>query len=134
MACGTFWTTVEAVGELDTPAPFGPHQAAGGYDVADVEIATVEKVQGQEKDLTIVCYAAFDSFDSTTELDFVYSAERINTAITRARKKCIVLCSPAVLAPSLKVVETGPRERGFTLLRHLAAHCPPLDPAAHRRD
>ena len=41
-------------------------------------INTVEKMQGQERDLVIVCYAGFD-FNEPSELDFAYQRERLNT-------------------------------------------------------
>ena len=51
-------------------------------------VDTVEKMQGQECDLTIVCYGGLVDFDD--ELDFVYSFERINTAV-RESLACAVL-------------------------------------------
>ena len=69
-----------------------------GTRVGRVVIDTVEKMQGQEKDLVIVCYGGgLGDLDESHELDFVYMRERINTALTRAKKKAILLCTPAVL-------------------------------------
>lgn len=42
-------------------------------------VDTVEKMQGQECDLTIACYGGLVDFED--ELDFVFSFERINTAV-----------------------------------------------------
>ena len=95
-----------------------------GVRAGRVVVDTVEKMQGQEKDLVIVCYGGgLGDLDEAHELDFVYTRERINTALTRARKKAILICSPAVLNPSLAVTENAAREAGFELLRCLSARC-----------
>ena len=85
-------------------------------------INTVEKMQGQERDLVIVCYAGFD-FNEPSELDFVYQRERLNTGVSRAKKKCILLVDPKVLNPAIAVCETAERQAGYELLRRIKLSC-----------
>ena len=66
--------------------------AALGPLAARCTIDTVERMQGREQDLVIVCFAGLDLYgdDDGVELDFVYDACRIVVALTRAKKKCVV--------------------------------------------
>lgn len=86
-------------------------------------VDTVEKMQGQERDLVIVCYGGMVELEEAGELDFTYSRERINTAVTRAKKKCILVCAVEVLQPSLAACDTPERQSGYELLRSISDHC-----------
>ena len=61
--------------------------------------------------------AGLDLEDSS-ELKFVYSRERLNVAVMRAKRKCVMLCSPAVLSAGdgqhlqMAVVETAEMRAG----------------------
>ena len=130
-------------------------------------INTVEKMQGQERDLVIVCYGSFD-LDKPGELDFAYQRERLNTcacerracpcwsytrpllkmhptdsrpyllpsatfshtvcalhcsAVSRAKKKCVLLVEPRVLEPEIAVCETAERQAGYELLYRIHKAC-----------
>ena len=94
---------------------FDPNNAQLASTTAVNVINTVEKMQGQERDLVIVCYAGFD-FNEPSELDFAYQRERLNTGVSRAKKKCILLVDPKVLNPAIAVCETAERQAGYELL------------------
>jgi len=98
--------------------------AQRGVRTDQVCVDTVEKMQGQERDLVVVCYGGLVDLDEPGELDFAYSRERLNTAITRAKKKCVLVCSLEVLEPTLAACETAERQTGFELLRRISVHCP----------
>jgi hypothetical protein len=117
---------------LHPPSHFPTHSPTpktGGVRTHQVCVDTVEKMQGQERDLVIVCYGGLVELEEAGELDFAYSRERLNTAITRAKKKCVLVCSREVLEPTLAACETAERQTGFELLRRISAHCPQI--AAH---
>jgi DNA replication ATP-dependent helicase Dna2 len=58
-------------------------------------IDTVERIQGQERDLVIVSLVASDPDHLAGEAAaFFYSGNRLNVTITRARTKLIVVASP----------------------------------------
>lgn len=68
----------------------------GGIDTEDTEtlfIDTVDRMQGQERDYIIYSMANSHPLESKRRLDFFYSPNRLNVAITRAKKKCIVIAN-----------------------------------------
>lgn len=60
-------------------------------------VDTVDKLQGQERDVVIVSYGVADSEYAEGEAAFLLSSNRFNVAATRARHKLIVLCADSVL-------------------------------------
>ena len=90
-----------------------------------VRVDTVERMQGQECDLVIVCYASMVTFDTPGDLDFAFDRQRLNTAVTRAKKKCILLCSECLLDPPMAACETAERQDGWDLFQCIARHCCP---------
>jgi DNA replication ATP-dependent helicase Dna2 len=54
-------------------------------------IDTVDGMQGQERDYIIYSFANSHPLESMRRLDFFYSPNRLNVAITRAVKKCLVI-------------------------------------------
>ena len=68
----------------------GTTEAAKMLKSAANVINTVEKMQGQERDLVIVCYGSFD-LDKPGELDFAYQRERLNTCACERRVPVLVI-------------------------------------------
>ena len=60
-------------------------------------VDTVDKLQGQERDVVVVSYGVADEEYAEAEAKFLLSSHRFNVATTRPRRKLIVLCSDAVL-------------------------------------
>lgn len=60
-------------------------------------VDTVDKLQGQERDVVIVSYGVADGEYAEGEAEFLLSSNRFNVAATRARHKLIVLCADTVL-------------------------------------
>ncbi len=56
-------------------------------------VDTVERMQGQEKDFIIYSMSNSHPLESRQRLDFFYSPNRLNVAITRARVKCVVIAN-----------------------------------------
>jgi superfamily I DNA and/or RNA helicase len=56
-------------------------------------IDTVDSIQGQERNYIIYSMANSHPLESMKRLDFFYSTNRLNVAITRAIKKCFVLAN-----------------------------------------
>lgn len=54
-------------------------------------VDTVDGMQGQERNYIIYSFANSHPLESMRRLDFFYSPNRLNVAITRAIKKCIVI-------------------------------------------
>ena len=86
----------------------------GAFPVVD----TVERIQGQERDLVVVSLVGSDpEYLAGEASEFFYSPNRLNVTITRARTKLIIVASPlafeAVPAdlPGLQAVERFRRLR-----------------------
>jgi hypothetical protein len=60
-------------------------------------VDTVDKLQGQERDVVLVSYGVADEEYAEAEAAFLLSRNRFNVAATRARQKLIVFCSDPVL-------------------------------------
>ena len=58
-----------------------------------VLIDTVDRIQGQERDYIFYSLGNTNPLGSKRRLEFFYSPNRLNVAITRAKKKCIVLAN-----------------------------------------
>jgi DNA polymerase III delta prime subunit len=56
-------------------------------------VDTVDSMQGQERDYIIYSMSNSHPLESMRRLDFFYSPNRLNVAITRAIKKCIVIAN-----------------------------------------
>ncbi|PDW03186.1 bifunctional RecB family nuclease/DEAD/DEAH box helicase [Candidatus Viridilinea mediisalina] len=71
-----------------------------GFDSANQPmplVDTVDKLQGQERDVIIMSYGVTDSEYAEMEAEFLLSSKRFNVAATRARHKLIVLCADTIL-------------------------------------
>lgn len=59
-------------------------------------VDTVDKMQGQEADVVLISYGLSSVAEAMSQSSFIYSRNRMNVSITRAKKKCILLLSEAL--------------------------------------
>ncbi len=64
-----------------------------------IRVGTVDRFQGQEAPIVIYSTAASSVRDAPRGIDFLYSLNRFNVAVSRARGVVAVVCSPQLLAP-----------------------------------
>lgn len=64
--------------------------------VDEIVVDTVERIQGQERDLIILSLTTSDPAHAASRADFYFMPNRLNVAITRPRFKRIVVGSPAL--------------------------------------
>ncbi|WP_395334360.1 TM0106 family RecB-like putative nuclease (plasmid) [Novosphingobium sp. BL-8H] len=72
---------------------------------ATARVGTVDKFQGQEAEVVIVSLATSSPEDLPRHVDFFYSKNRLNVAISRARTLAVVLANPKLLELDAKSVE-----------------------------
>lgn len=71
----------------------------------EARVGTVDKFQGQEAEVVIVSLATSSPDDLPRNVEFFYSKNRINVAISRARTLALVLANPKLLELDAKSVE-----------------------------
>jgi DNA replication ATP-dependent helicase Dna2 len=68
-----------------------------GQEVATaLFIDTVERMQGQERDYIIYTLSNSNPAEVEDRLEFFYSPNRLNVAVTRARMKCVVIANEKI--------------------------------------
>jgi hypothetical protein len=85
-------------------------------------VDTVDKMQGQESQAVIVSYGVSDPETAAGEGEFLYSLNRLNVAVTRARAKCVVFLPRPLLEPSLDVLQNDEAARGLGFMQALVEH------------
>lgn len=76
-------------------------------------VDTVDRMQGKEADIVIVCYSFLGLDRVESEMDFIFDLNRVNVAISRARSLVVLLCSDLVVRPPLSVAITPHRQAAF---------------------
>ncbi len=84
-------------------------------------VDTVERMQGQEREVVIVSMASSDAMFLARHAEFIYQPNRLNVAVTRARTKAIVLASRVLAEFSPDGVETCEDAGVFRSLLNSAA-------------
>jgi DNA replication ATP-dependent helicase Dna2 len=91
--------------------------AARGRKQDEPVVDTVDRIQGRERDLIIISMTHSDEEDLMRGAEFLFLPNRFNVAITRARRKLIIVASPhffrALPHPSQL------RDRGDSVLRRM---------------
>jgi predicted RecB family nuclease len=67
-----------------------------------IEIGTVDKFQGQEAPVMIYSVATSSPEDAPRGMDFLYSPNRFNVAVSRAKAMFILVGAPAIFEPDCK--------------------------------
>ena len=72
---------------------------------AAVRVGTVDKFQGQEATVSFFSMASSSGEDVPRGLDFLFSRNRLNVAVSRARCLAYVVASPRLLDVNCRTVE-----------------------------
>ncbi|MBO4374384.1 MAG: AAA family ATPase [Lachnospiraceae bacterium] len=68
-----------------------------GMDRDRIFIGTVDTLQGRQREAVIVSYGMTDPEKAELEMEFIYSRNRLNVAMTRGKKKTICFLSDTLL-------------------------------------
>ena len=72
---------------------------------AGAQVGTVDKYQGQEAEVVLVSMATSSGDDLPRDIEFLYSKNRLNVAISRGRILSCIVASPRLLEISCGTVE-----------------------------
>jgi DNA replication ATP-dependent helicase Dna2 len=86
-------------------------------------VESVEKTQGQEAKVVIVSYGVSDTDTAMNEAEFIYSLNRLNVSITRAKSKCIVFLPRPLLEPPLGILQNKKAAEGLNHMLNLVEFC-----------
>ena len=93
------------------------------------QVDTVDKTQGQERDAVVISYGVSDVEYALGEREFIYSLNRLNVAVTRARAKSIVFLSRRLLEPPIQALDHDGVADGVAFMQGLAHWCLAHGPA-----
>jgi uncharacterized protein len=109
---GRTWTDaqgVEAAIGRDQVLVVAPYNAQVNALIAALpdgaRVGTVDKFQGQQAAAVIVSMTASSSTNVSRGMEFLYSRNRFNVAVSRAKALSVVVASPALLAVDCRTVE-----------------------------
>lgn len=89
-------------------------------DLSDVQVGTVDKFQGQEAAVVFFSMATSSGEDIPRNVEFLYSRNRLNVAVSRARCLAVLVCSPKLLTIRCRSVEQMRLVNALCLLVEMA--------------
>lgn len=98
LSSGTFWNERLAVVSPHRAQNAAIRDALRARKLGDeCVVETVDRIQGRERDAIIASYTVSDPEFARAEAEFIFSAERFNVTITRARTKLILVIARRLL-------------------------------------
>lgn len=86
-------------------APYNAQVAALLAALPGFAIGTVDKFQGQEAPVIICSMATSSPEDAPRGMDFLYSGNRLNVAVSRAKALFILVANPRLFEPDCRTLE-----------------------------
>jgi predicted RecB family nuclease len=106
-------------------APYNAQVTALAEKLPGVRVGTVDKFQGREAPVVIVSLTTSSVEDAPRGMDFLYSANRLNVATSRAKALCILVGNPRLFEPDCRTPEQMRLANAFCRYRELARVVPP---------
>jgi uncharacterized protein len=72
---------------------------------ADARVGTVDKLQGQQAEVVLISMVTSSGDDLPRDIEFLYSKNRLNVAVSRARVLACIFASPRLLEVQCNTVE-----------------------------
>jgi hypothetical protein len=115
------------IADILVVTPYNAHAARLAAVLPDgARIGTVDRFQGQEAAVVIFTMATSSVDDLPRNLEFLYSLNRLNVAVSRARCLCVLVLSPALLQARCHTPE---QMRLVNALCRFAMHAEPAFPS-----
>jgi hypothetical protein len=108
LADGTTWVNREGVEarigleDILIIAPYNAQVFELQERIPGARIGTVDKFQGREAPIVIYSMASSSHSDAPRGMEFLYSANRLNVATSRAKCICAVVASPRLFEPECR--------------------------------
>jgi hypothetical protein len=83
------------------------------------QIGTVDRFQGREADIVIFSMTSSDGHNLPRDIDFLFSVNRLNVALSRARKKAIILANNRLLTIPVNNLEQLKLVNALCRLKHV---------------
>lgn len=83
-------------------------------------VGTVDKFQGQEAPIVIYSVTTSSHADAPRGMEFLYSLNRLNVAVSRAKCVCVLVASPAIFEPACTTPRQMELANAFCRYRELA--------------
>jgi superfamily I DNA and/or RNA helicase len=71
----------------------------------DARVGTLDRFQGREVAVVLISMAMSSGDDLSWQIEFHYSRDRLNVAISRARCLAVIVTSPRLLETSCQIIE-----------------------------
>jgi uncharacterized protein len=105
-------------------APYNAQVSDLKERLPEARVGTVDKFQGQEAAVVIYSMTTSTPEDAPRGMDFLYSANRLNVATSRARCACILVGSPRLFEPQCKTPEQMKLANAFCRYLEMARVAP----------
>lgn len=92
-------------------------------------VGTVDKFQGQEAPVVLVSLASSSANDAPRGMQFLYSRNRLNVAVSRAKALCVMVGSPKLLSVRCRTLE---QMRLANVLSRYVEMAGPVGPGSYR--
>ncbi len=87
-------------------------------------VGTVDKFQGQEAAIVIYSVTTSSHADAPRGMEFLYSLNRLNVAVSRAKCVCVLASSPAIFEPACNTPRQMELANAYCRYRELATELP----------
>jgi predicted RecB family nuclease len=88
--------------DIKIVAPYNSQVNRLKKELPNIKIGTVDKFQGQEAPIVIYSVTTSSSEEAPRGMDFLYSGNRLNVAVSRAECLFIMVCSPSIFEVDCK--------------------------------
>jgi uncharacterized protein len=118
--------------DLMIVAPYNAQVTALAAGLPGIRVGTVDKFQGQEAPVVIVSLTTSSPDEAPRGMGFLYSANRLNVATSRAKGLCILVGSPKLFEPDCRTPEQMRLANAFCRYLEMATVVPPSGSPSER--